>query len=255
MKTGKITLIGAGPGDPELITLKGIKALSKADVILYDALVHPDILEYAKADASLIFVGKRERLHTYSQDEINELIVQFAFEGKNVARVKGGDPYVFGRGHEELFYAENLGLEVNVIPGISSAVAVPQNVGIPVTRRNVSDGFWVITATKSDGELSDDIYLASLSSSTVVILMGLNKLSKIAEIYTSVDKTDTPVAVIQNGTLENEKSVAGTFANICELVEINNIKTPAVIVIGEVVKYHKEKTGSVISEILEKKVA
>lgn len=230
----RLTLVGAGPGDPELLTLKAVKALESADVVLYDALANEEILKHA-AQAEKIFVGKREGYHSYSQDEINELIVAKALGGKHVVRLKGGDPFVFGRGKEEQEYAESFGIETTVIPGISSCVAVPSTLGIPVTSRGVSESFWVITGTTSAGKLSKDIALAAQSSATVVILMGLKKLPQIAAIYQQEGKSNLPVAVIQNGTLEHQKETIGTVSNIAELVEVNRIQAPAILVIGEVV--------------------
>ena len=144
--TPKVTLIGAGPGDPDLITVKGVKALEKANVVLYDALINRELLKYAP-DAKLIFVGKRKGLHSYSQDEINELIVKSAFEFENAVRLKGGDPFVFGRGSEEIDYIESFGIETEVISGISSSMAVPASQGISLTKRGAAESFWVITGT------------------------------------------------------------------------------------------------------------
>ncbi|MCE7055915.1 uroporphyrinogen-III C-methyltransferase [Algoriphagus sp. AGSA1] len=233
-KSPKITLLGAGPGDPELLTLKAVKALNGADVVLYDSLVNEEILEHANR-ALLVFVGKRQGNHSHTQDEINELIVDYATEFGHVVRVKGGDPFVFGRGKEEEIYAVEKGIEVEVIPGISSSIAVPASIGIPVTSRGVAESFWVITGTTSDRTLSKDLSLAAQSSATVVVLMGMGKLAEIADIYTSFGKADIPVAIIQDGTKAEQKEVVGTIQNIVELSENEAIKAPAVIVIGEVV--------------------
>lgn len=230
----RLTLIGAGPGDPELITLKGLNALKKADVILYDALINTKLLEHAQG-AKLVFVGKRKGFHRYSQDEINKMIVEEAFEHGHVVRLKGGDPFVFGRGSEEKDYAENFGLHTEVIPGISSSIAVPSSIGIPLTKRGVSESFWVITGCNSDRQLSLDVGLAARSSATIVILMGMSKLSQITSLYKGLHKGETAAAVIQNGTLDNEKSAVGTIDNIEELVKDNNLGSPAIIVIGDVV--------------------
>ncbi len=233
-KSPKVSLLGAGPGDPELLTLKAVKALNNADVVLYDSLVNEEILKHANR-ALLVFVGKRKGNHSHTQDEINELIVENAFEFGHVVRVKGGDPFVFGRGKEEEIYALEHGIEVEVIPGISSSVAVPASVGIPVTARGVSDSFWVITGTTSTRELSKDLSLAAQSSATVVVLMGMGKLKEIAEIYASFGKQELPIAIIQNGTKTEQKAVVGTIQNIVEISENQGIGAPAVIVIGEVV--------------------
>ena len=157
MKKPYLTLVGAGPGDPELFTLKGVKALSTADVVLYDALVNKDLLDYAPAKAQKVFVGKRAGKHSLKQEEINELIVEYAFNYGHVVRLKGGDPFVFGRGHEEIAYAAAFGIDSSVVPGISSSIAVPEMQKIPVTARGYSESFWVVTGTTKEGELSKDI--------------------------------------------------------------------------------------------------
>jgi len=231
----KVTLVGAGPGDPDLITVKGVNALKKADVILYDALINRELLTYAPT-AKLIFVGKRKGLHRYSQDEINELIVQSAYEYGNVVRLKGGDPFVFGRGSEEIAYIESFGIETEVIPGISSSMAVPASQGISLTKRGVAESFWVITGTTSERKLSTDVYLAAQSTATVVILMGMSKLSEIVAIFNKFEKSDVPTAIIQNGTTANEKIGLGTINTIEEVVAQKQLSSPAIIIIGEVVK-------------------
>ncbi|MEX1382288.1 uroporphyrinogen-III C-methyltransferase, partial [Lutibacter sp.] len=172
----KVTLIGAGPGDPDLITVKGVKALQSAKVILYDALINRELLEYAPY-AKKIFVGKRKGMHSFTQDKINELIVKSAFEYGNAVRLKGGDPFIFGRGSEEVEFIESFGIETEVISGISSAMAVPASQGISLTKRGISESFWVITGTTSERKLSTDVYLAAQSTATVVILMGMSKLN------------------------------------------------------------------------------
>jgi uroporphyrin-III C-methyltransferase len=239
-KSPKVTLVGAGPGDPELLTLKAVKALQRADVVLYDSLVNEEILKYANR-ALLIFVGKSKGNHSHTQNEINELIVENAFEFGHVVRLKGGDPYVFGRGKEEEIYALEQGIEVEVIPGISSSIAVPASVGIPVTARGTAESFWVITGTTSEIELSKDLTLAAQSSATVVVLMGMSKLREITEIYTSFGKQDLPIAIIQNGTKTEQKEVVGTIHNIVKISENKGIAAPAVIVIGEVVHLARVK--------------
>ncbi|WP_420572008.1 uroporphyrinogen-III C-methyltransferase [Kordia sp.] len=230
----KLTILGAGPGDAELITIKGVKALQKANVVLYDALVNRELLEYASS-AKHIFVGKRKGFHKYTQDEINEIIVENAYKFGHVVRLKGGDPFIFGRGAEEIEYAKSYGLETAVISGISSAIAVPANLGVPLTKRGISESFWVITGTTSARKLSKDVALAAQSSATVVILMGMSKLSEIVTLFKIEGKHKTPVGIIQNGTTDNEKSVFGTVDSIIKKVKDKNITAPAIIVIGEVV--------------------
>ncbi|OYU67813.1 MAG: uroporphyrinogen-III C-methyltransferase [Cytophagaceae bacterium BCCC1] len=246
----KITLVGAGPGDAELITLKGIKALEKADVVLYDALANEEILKYTQKDCKHIFVGKRFENHSLTQDQINELLITSAFEYGHAVRLKGGDPIVFGRATEELEYAETFGIETEVISGVSSCIAVPTAQGIPVTKRGLSESFWVMTGHTKAKELPKDIFLAAQSSATIVILMGLSKLEEIAEIFTTYGKSETPVAIIQNGTCHNERFVIGKIKDVAAKVREENIKLPSVIIIGEVVSVHKEYILEYGSEIL-----
>ena len=237
----RITLVGAGPGDPELITVKGLKALQAADVVLYDALSNPALLVEVPATALKIYVGKRANNHRYTQEEINLLIVQYAYSHGHVVRLKGGDPFIFGRGHEELVYAEAFGIDTQVVPGISSSIAVPELQGIPLTRRGINESFWVITGTTSSGAISKDIPLAAQSSATVVILMGTRKLGEITRIFSQYGKGTTPAMVIQNGSLSNEKMVHGTVNTIQAAVKREGIGAPAIIVIGEVVDLHPER--------------
>lgn len=232
----KLLLIGAGPGDPELISLKGAKALAKAKVVLYDALVHPDLLDLCPENSLKIAVGKRGGKLSCKQDEINGLIAHYAREMGEVIRLKGGDPFVFGRGYEEIEYASNLGIACEVIPGISSALSVPALAGIPITLRGVSESFWVVTGTTKDHTLSNDVVLAAQSTATLVILMGVQKLSEIVEIFKEQGKAEEDIAIIQNGSLEEQKSVAGKIHNILRLAQEEKIGSPAVIVIGKVAK-------------------
>ncbi len=230
-----LTLIGAGPGDPDLITVKAIKALKNAKVVLYDALINDDLLDYAP-QAKKIFVGKRLGCHAFSQQEINELIVAQVNEFGNVVRLKGGDSFVFGRGSEEIEYAQKFGITSTVIPGITSALAVPASQGISITKRGIAESFWVITGTTSQHNLSNDVALASQSSATVIILMGMHKLTEIVALY-KLNRTDNlPIAIIQNGTTVHEKVVVGTIESIENMVLTNNISSPAIIIIGEVVE-------------------
>ncbi|WP_282180765.1 uroporphyrinogen-III C-methyltransferase [Maribacter stanieri] len=237
-RQAKLTVVGAGPGDIELITLKAIKALENADVVLYDALVNEDLLDYAK-NAELIFVGKRKGCYAYQQEQINELIISRAKSHGHVVRLKGGDPFVFGRGSEEMEYAASHGLEVAMVPGISSSLSVPAYQNIPVTKRGASESFWVITGTTKEHKLSTDVALAAKSSATVVILMGMSKLPQIVELFKDEGKSDMPVAIIQNGTRKNEKVGIGTIETIVDVVEKEELSNPAIIIIGEVVR-HRE---------------
>lgn len=234
-KNPKLTVIGAGPGDPDLITVKAIKALASANVVLYDALVNEELLQYAP-DAIKIFVGKRFQKHSCKQDYINEMIAQYAFKYGHVVRLKGGDPFIFGRGTEELQYADSLGIETSNIPGISSSSAVPASIGIPLTHRRVAESFWVITGTTKNHQLSQDVYLAAQSTATIVILMGMNKINQIVSIFEKAGKKDTPMAIIQNGTRKDEKIGIGTVETIIDEVHTKQLSNPAIIIIGDVVK-------------------
>ncbi len=234
LKTGKLSIVGAGPGDPELLTIRGLRALQSADAVLYDALVNPALLEHAPA-ATHLYVGKRRGYKSYKQQEINELIVTFTKTLGHVVRLKGGDPFVFGRGFEEMEFAQAHGIECEYIPGISSSIGVPGLANIPVTHRNLSRSFWVVTATMSDGSLSPDILLAAQSDATAVVLMGLNKLPEITAIFQKNGKSALPAAVLQDGSLPTARRIFGTVANVAQIAEKEGIQSPAVIVFGEVV--------------------
>lgn len=238
MKNIKVTLVGAGPGDLELISVKGLKAVRKAKVVLYDALVNEELLDFAPKKALKVYVGKRSNNHRYTQDQINQLIVDYAYKYGDVVRLKGGDPFVFGRGAEEISYAKAFDLEIEIIPGISSSISVPELQGIPLTMRGVNESFWVITGTTKAGHLSNDIELAAQSSATSVILMGMKHLKHIMEVYQIHGQGNTPVAIIQNGSLPNERIVMGRVHDIYRKAITAQIGAPAIIVVGEVVKHH-----------------
>ena len=239
-KNPKITLVGAGPGDPELLTIKGLKAIQSADVILFDALVNSELLNHAPEDCLTIFVGKRVNNHRFTQTEINIMLVEFAQSHGHVVRLKGGDPFVFGRGHEEITYAEKFGIETEIVPGISSCISLPELQKVPVTRRGLNESFWVLTGTTRSGKLSNDIAIAAQSSATAVILMGMRKLREIATVFSIFGKGKTPVLVIQNGSLPNERKVLGTVDTIADIVETEGLSYPGIIIIGEVVSLHPE---------------
>ncbi len=236
----RVTLVGAGPGDPELITLKGIRALASADVVLYDALASHELLNYVPRQAQLIYVGKRVGQHAFSQDEINQQLVAYARRFGHVVRLKGGDPFVFGRGHEEIAFVTGHGITTEVVPGLTSAIAVPAMQGIPVTLRGLSESFWVLTGTTQAGELSADIALAAQSKATVVILMGTRKLAEIVAEFSFWGRAETPVAIIQNGTLPEERHVLGRVNDILARALEAQIDAPAIIVIGEVAASHAQ---------------
>jgi len=231
----KVILIGAGPGDPELLTLAAYKRIQTAHVILYDALVTEAILEL-NPSAQKIYVGKRKGQHALNQDEINHLIVQQAKTHGEIVRLKGGDPFVFGRGGEELLYAKQHGVDVEVIPGISSSLGVPANQHLPLTSRGDAKSFWVLTATTlADNELPKDVTLAAQSSATVVILMGMHHIRSIVQHYRRLNKNQLGIAIIQNGTRTNETIYKGYIHNFLELHPNINTNHPGIIVIGQVV--------------------
>ncbi len=238
IKEPHITLVGAGPGDADLITVKAIKALKTADVVLYDALVNEELLEYAPANSAKVYVGKRSGDHTFSQEAINNLMVDYAVNYGHVVRLKGGDPLVFGRGYEELIIAAAHNIAATIIPGISSSIGVPELQQIPVTHRGLSESFWVVTGTTANGKISNDLIDASRSNATVVVLMGIHKLAEIAEIFKLQGKNKLPVAVIQSGSTVDEKIAVATVDTIVDTVAESKISSPAIIVLGEVVSLH-----------------
>jgi len=240
IKEPRITLVGAGPGDAELISLKGVRILKSADVVLYDALVNSELLDFAPENAIKVYVGKRSGDHSYSQEAVNKLMIDYALNYGHVVRLKGGDPFVFGRGFEELEMAASYSIQTEVVPGISSSISVPALQGIPVTHRGASESFWVVTGTTSSGEISKDLYTAAKTDATIVVLMGVKKLKEIAEIFVAEGKSRLPAAVIQNGSMENEKVVVATAGTIFETAQDHKIDSPALIIFGEVVGLHSK---------------
>lgn len=231
----KLTLIGAGPGDPELLTLKAYQVLQKAELILYDALLHPDVLDYAPAGTIRRFVGKRAGAHTYTQAEINAMIVKGAQTHGHVVRLKGGDPFVFGRGYEEIHHAASHGIETAVIPGVSSATSLTALQKMPLTARGKNKSFWVLTGCTADRTIPDDIYLAAQTDATAVILMGLRKIEQIMTVYEKAGQSELPAAVIVNGSLADETVITGQVNTLAQKVQSHSIQGPALIVIGEAV--------------------
>jgi len=232
--SAELILVGAGPGDPELLTIKAWKALQRADVILYDNLANTALLEMAPPGCECVFVGKRPYLPTITQEEIHELIRQKAAKGGTIIRLKGGDPFIFGRGFEELLFARQLGLRVSYIPGITSM----QTAGladIPLTHRSMSESMWIVTGTKKDGSLSADLRLALQSKATVVIYMGMKKLAEIAGLYRQEGFAALPAAIIQNGSWAHQQVAVGTAGELVTLAATHGLSHPAIIVIGEVV--------------------
>ncbi|MCX7715584.1 MAG: uroporphyrinogen-III C-methyltransferase [Clostridia bacterium] len=238
MNKGKVYLVGAGPGDRGLLTLKGAECLKKADVIIYDKLVCPSLLNI-NGRCELIFAGKEAGNHHLSQDKINKLLVEKAMEGNIVVRLKGGDPFIFGRGGEEAQELVKHNIEFEVVPGVSSCYAAGAYAGIPITHRDYASSFHVITGH----ELKSNINYAVLAkeSGTLVFMMSLNALSSIVQklMENGKDK-NTPVAVIEHGTTAMQRYVAGTLETISDIVAKNKMKTPALLIVGKVVKFHEE---------------
>lgn len=230
-----VTLIGAGPGDPDLITLKAVKALKKADVIIYDRLANEQILEHAPEDVKLIYVGKKAGEHYKKQPEINQIIVDNAKKFDNVIRLKGGDPFVFGRGGEEILELINNNIDFNVIPGVTSAIGAPTSLNLPVTHRAVATSFTVVTGhedpTKNDKQVHWDY-----TADTLIILMGIGNIKSNTEEIMKYRDPETPACVIESGTLPEENVIFGTLKNIAE----KEIHTPAILVIGDVINVYKK---------------
>ena len=237
MKTGKVYITGVGPGDYGLITVKAKKYIEKAEVIVYDRLVDSRILKFARKDAELIYVGKMPDCHIVPQDNINEILVQKALEGKMVVRVKGGDPFVFGRGGEEAERLYKAGIPFEVIPGITSAIAVPAYAGIPVTHRDYCSSFHIITGHENPDKEESSINYKELAKveGTLVFLMGVKGLQSICENLINHGKpANTPAAIIERGTTSEQRVVRGTLKDIWSKAASESIKSPAVTVIGHV---------------------
>jgi uroporphyrin-III C-methyltransferase len=232
--TPELIVIGAGPGDPELLTIKGYKALQEADVVLYDNLANKELLKFTRPDCEKQYVGKLPYGSYTPQETIHELIKEKAFTRGKVVRLKGGDPFIFGRGFEEILFARKLGIRTSYIPGISTMQAVGLE-DVPLTHRNISEGFWVMTGTKKDGSLTRDLELAIQSRATVVIYMGMKKLHSIAAIYREQATGDMPAIIIQHATLPNQKIVRGPIKDLPALAEEQQLSHPAIIIIGNVV--------------------
>src|SRR5215211_4734109 len=243
MSKGFVSLIGAGPGDPELITVKGLRRLRAADVVIYDALANEVLLRECRADAELIYVGKRAGQHFRSQDEINALLVEKARAGLQVARLKGGDPFVFGRGGEEAAVLAAAGIAWEVVPGISSAVAVPAYAGIPVTDRASASSFAVITGHEDPDREQTRLRWQALAQGidTLIFLMGVGRLESIAaQLIAHGRAADTPAAAIRQGTTPDQQTVVGTLATIAEDVARAGLTAPATLIVGEVVRLREQ---------------
>ncbi|MCG3709731.1 uroporphyrinogen-III C-methyltransferase [Aliarcobacter butzleri] len=236
----KVYLTGAGPGDVELLTLKAVKAIQNADILIYDRLVNPEILEHVKKECELVYVGKEDKKHTLPQEDINELIYQASLKYENVVRLKGGDPFVFGRGAEEALYLKQRGIQFEIIPGITSAIAVPAYAGIPVTHRGLTTSFRVVTGHENPKKKISQIeWETFLNDETIIFLMGYHNIEIISSKLLNLGKRkDYPCAVISKGTTTEQKVVVGTLEDIVE--KSKDLPTPVMIVIGEVVNLREQ---------------
>ncbi len=236
---GKVYLVGAGPGDPELLTVRAARLIKEADVILYDALVGDGVRALFPEGTRLIDVGKRAGDHAFSQEEINRMLVSLASQHKRIVRLKGGDPYVFGRGGEEAEALVRAGVEVEVVPGITSAIAVPECAGIPITHRGYSSALTIIAGHEdpAKGETALNFKALAQMRGTIVVLMGVGRLGEIVGALLSNGKPpETPVAIIERGTTERERITSGTLGNIVSMAGLRGVEPPAIIVIGDVVR-------------------
>ncbi len=238
-KLGKVYFVGAGPGDVDLITVKGVKALEQADCIIYDRLVNKELLQYGRTGVELIYCGKAPRQHTLSQEEINQLLVEKARRGKKVVRLKGGDPALFGRVGEEAAYCAQYGIPFEIIPGVTSGVAAPAYAGIPLTHRSFSSSVAFVTGHKQKNGAGPAVRWDQLATGvdTLVIYMGISQLELICqELIQHGRPAATPVALIRWGTLAKQKTLVGTLESIAAQAEQARFEAPAIIVVGEVVR-------------------
>ena len=245
-KTGVVHIVGAGPGDPELLTLKALRVLQDADIVFYDNLVGADILDLIRRDADRVSVGKSKGYHSVPQEDIHELLIMAAKAGKRVVRLKGGDPFIFGRGGEELGALLAEGIEAQVVPGISSALGCAASAGLPLTHRDHAQSVTFVTGHARNGQVPDlDWPSLARQNQTVVVYMGVGTAAQISEnLIVAGRGASTPVAVIENGTRENEIRAYGKLSELANLIEGNGIKGPALLIIGEVAALHEQFLSS-----------
>ncbi|HUH19631.1 uroporphyrinogen-III C-methyltransferase [Albibacterium sp.] len=233
-KNTRLYIVGCGPGSIDLLTMKAFSVIEEAKTILYDNLVSKEILNITNKDCLKVYVGKKPYEKSTKQQEINALIKFYAYSRGNVVRLKGGDPYIFGRGFEELTFAKENGIEASYIPGISSMQTSGLN-NIPLTHRGISEGFWIITGSRQDGSLSADLYLAAQSKSTIVIYMGMSKLAEISEIYSQAGKGLVQACIIENGSLPKQRKIFCKVEDLKTVATKEGLHNPAIIIIGGVV--------------------
>jgi uroporphyrin-III C-methyltransferase len=236
-RMGCVHLVGAGPGDPELLTIKAMRLLQSADVVVYDRLANDALLDYCSDTCQLVYVGKRKNLHSLPQEQINDLLVDLARGGRQVVRLKGGDPFIFGRGGEEIDALEQAGIPWSVVPGITAASGCGASIGVPLTHRDCAQAVTLITGHRREGELDINWDLALQEQQTVVFYMGLSSLSLICtELLKRGKAADTPFAVVSGGTSKTEVVIAGTLSTIGAMVEQANPPSPALLIMGEVIR-------------------
>ncbi len=248
--TGRVAIVGAGPGDPDLLTLKALQRLQEADVIVHDRLIGPKILDYARRDAERINVGKTPGRHSHTQDEINRLLAHHAAQGKRVVRLKGGDPFIFGRGGEEAAYLKAHGIEIEIVPGITAALGAASAGGIPLTHRGTARAVTLLTGA-AGGELPDlDWKAFAATGATLAVYMGVTTAGALSrKLLDAGADPALPVAVIENGTMESERIVTGRLGGLAELVETEQVCSPALLIIGEVVALATDKLPALPRDI------
>jgi len=243
MKDGMVYLVGAGPGDPKLITVYGLECIQKADVIAYDRLVNPKLLEFAKKDAELVYCGKLPGKHHLIQDEIHTLLVEKAQEGKIVTRLKGGDPFVFGRGAEEAEILKNHGITYEIVPGITAGIAAPAYAGIPVTHRDFATSFALVTGHGREEKGQDFLNWSALATGidTVAFYMSVGNIAYISKkLIEHGRKVSTPVAVIEWGTTDQQRTITGQLDEIASIIERERYHNPSMIIVGDVVNVREK---------------
>jgi uroporphyrin-III C-methyltransferase/precorrin-2 dehydrogenase/sirohydrochlorin ferrochelatase len=241
MHSGRVDLVGAGPGDPELITLKAVRLLEQAEVVVYDRLVNPELLKHCPRTCDQIYVGKRKNCHSMHQERICELLVTLGKQGKRVVRLKGGDPFIFGRGGEEIDVLSKAGIPCAVVPGITAATGCAAATGIPLTHRDYSQAVTFITGHRKDGEIDFNWQVAAQANHTTVFYMGLSCLDEIVQgLQNHGLPGSTPIAVIANGSTNKQEEAIGTLANISETVRRAELPSPALLIVGDVISARKQ---------------
>ena len=249
---GQVCLVGAGPGDPDLLTLRALRLIQNADTIVYDRLVFPAILDYARRDAELIYVGKKSAKHTVPQDQINQKLVDLAKQGKMVVRLKGGDPFIFGRGGEEVEMLIESGISFQVVPGVTAASGCSTYAGIPLTHRDFAQSCIFVTGHLKDGSLDLNWENLVQPNQTIVFYMGLANAELLAEqLVQHGVQPSKPVAIVQKGTTRDQKVYTGVLGELGKLVSKNEVSPPAIIIVGEVVGLHEKMGGEQLNRILE----